>query len=115
MSLLQRVTLARKLIFWGTIIIFVPLSLPVVGIVTVGMISGLLDCGITAAGPGECYVLGLDLGNRLYFYAIPFVGSFLTPMALFMGFWDVLLALLLTWGGLKVYEKRLSTVNKQRQ
>ena len=93
--------------------IFGPLSLPIVGVVTVGQISEFLDCGITAAGPGECDLLGLDLGNRLYFYAIPFIGSFVTPVALFMGFWDVLLALFLVWGGLRFYEKRLSAVNKQ--
>lgn len=115
MSLLQRVMLAKKLVFWWTIVIFGPLSLPIVGVVTVGQISGFLDCGITAAGPGECDLLGLDLGSRLYFYAIPFIGSFLTPVALFMGFWDVLLALFLIWGGLKLYEKSLSTVKNQRQ
>lgn len=35
---------------------------------------------------------GWDIGERLYVYVIPMIGSLLTPIALVMGFWDVLLA-----------------------
>jgi len=41
---------------------------------------------------------GWDIGERLYVYVIPMIGSLLAPIALVIGFWDILLA----WAALVV-------------
>jgi hypothetical protein len=69
---------------------FLLFGLPIVGLLGV---TFLLGCDLSAAGPKECNFLGFDIGERVYFYAIPFIGSILTPVAFAFAFYDILLVL----------------------
>lgn len=66
------------------------LGCPIVGILTLSKLAQWHGWKLSAAGPTECLFLGVDIGERLYVYTIPFIGSLLTPMALVFAFWDVL-------------------------
>lgn len=65
---------------------------PIVGIFSALKLASWLDCSLSASGATECMLWGVDIGERLYVYVIPLIGSLLTPIAFFMGFWDLLLA-----------------------
>lgn len=72
------------------IALFVLFGLPIIGVLSVAF---LLGCELSAAGPKECMFLGFDIGERIYFYAIPLIGSILTPVAFLFAFFDILLVL----------------------
>jgi hypothetical protein len=73
------------------VILFLLFGLPVLGGLIVHTLADVLDCSLSASGPKECLVLGLDIGRRLYGYIIPLVGMIFTPIAFFFAFLDVLI------------------------
>ena len=83
---------ARNIMFFlGVIFIFL-FGFPIVGILSALQLSSWLGCEFSARGASACMLWGWDIGERLYVYVMPMIGSLLTPIALVMGFWDVLLA-----------------------
>ena len=90
--------IARNTVFFlGVIFIFL-FGFPIVGILSALQLSSWLGCELSARGASACMLWGWDIGERLYVYVIPMIGSLLTPIALVIGFWDILLA----WAALVV-------------
>ena len=93
-------TAFRILLITGCALVFAFAS-PVLGVFSALGLSSAFGCPLSAAGPADCTVLGLDLGARLYGYAVPFFGTFATPLAFWAGFSDFFLlwtaACLILW------------------
>lgn len=90
--------IARNTVFFlGVVFIFL-FGFPIVGILSALQLSSWLGCELSARGASACMLWGWDIGERLYVYVIPMIGSLLAPIALVIGFWDILLA----WAALVV-------------
>lgn len=84
--------LARNILFFVGVIFIFLFGFPIVGLLSVLQLSSWLGCELSARGASQCLLWGVDIGERLYGYVIPMIGSLLTPIAFAMGFWDVVLA-----------------------
>lgn len=93
---LKKLTIVRKRIFWAGAIFALIFSTPMLSAMLVFKLSSLLGCSLSAAGASECLFLGIDLGQRFYGYTVPLIGSILSPIAFFFGFWDVMLIWLIS-------------------
>jgi hypothetical protein len=90
------------------IIFFVLFGTPILGIIVVIELASVLNCKLSASGPIECLYLGIDFGERLYAYTIPFVGSIFSPIAFVLGFWDFIIA----WFSIYILIKLVIRKNK---
>ena len=70
-------------------------AIPIVSTIIVFNLSNVIGCSLSAAGPNECVLLGLDIGERLYGYTVPLVGSILAPVTFLFAFWDIIAVWLL--------------------
>jgi hypothetical protein len=90
------------------VMILVLLATPILSTFVVFNLIDALDCNLNASGPTECMFLGLNFGERLYGYMIPLVGSILSPIAFFSGFWDLVIVWLIVFVFIHISAKRLS-------
>lgn len=90
------------------IVVLVLLATPILSTFVVFNLVDALDCDLNASGPTECFFLGLNFGERLYGYMIPLVGSILSPIAFFGGFWDLVLVWIIVFIFIHIKAKRLS-------
>jgi len=72
-------------------ILFLIFGLPILGLYSALEVASYAGCEISAVGPQECYLYGIEIGERLYGYAIPMVGAPLTPIAFWYAFNDLLI------------------------
>lgn len=90
-----------KIIKWVGIVFIVLFGAPIIGTLSAFGLAEIAGCPLSAANSVDCYFLGLNIGQRLYGYAVPLVGSIMTPIALFSAFKDILLIwlamLIWTW------------------
>ena len=84
-----KVTKLLLIIFGGLMV--VGFAIPILSTIFVFNFSEIIGCSLSAAGPSECMFLGIDIGNRLYGYTIPIVGSLLAPVTFVMSFWDIII------------------------
>ena len=84
-------TAFRIVLITGLILVFAFTS-PLLGAISAFELSSAFGCRLSAVGPADCTVLGIDLGARLYGYALPFFGTIATPLAFWAGFSDVFVA-----------------------
>ena len=73
---------------WIGAVLFLPFATPVLGTILVFTIADLLGCNLTAAGPEVCMLFSLDIGERIYGYAIPLIGTIFTPIAFYNAMWE---------------------------
>lgn len=95
----NRIIKARNIVFFAGVIFAFLFGSPIIGLFSAHAFAFLLGCTITSAGPSECIFFGLDMGNRLYAYAIPWIGAPLTPIAFAYAFGDIMLY----WAGLALF------------
>ena len=88
------------------VLFIVLLATPFAGMMSAGLLASVFDCHLTAKGPEPCLILGVDMGERLYGYAVPFIGSLLTPLAFFYAFWEIVVLWAITCLSLSWYLKR---------
>jgi hypothetical protein len=79
-----------KVMMFSEALFIIVFGFPLLGAVSAGIVGSIPGCPISAAG-NSCTVLGIDVGARLSVYAIPILGSILTPIALILVFWPLLL------------------------
>jgi hypothetical protein len=90
--------IARNIILIpGAVFVFL-FGFPILGAFSAFKLASWLGCSLSARASTECMFLGMDIGERLYGYAVPFVGAPLTPIAFLSGFWDIFLV----WGALSL-------------
>ncbi len=88
---LNQLLLLKKILVALGVINFVLFGLPILGLYSVFSFAQSIGCKISAADSQECLFLGIDIGERLYSYSIPIIGSILTPIAFVYSFWDLIL------------------------
>ncbi len=71
--------------------LFALLATPILSTYFVFWASNALGCDLSAAHTNPCFLFGLDIGDRIYGYAVPLIGSLLTPVAFLIGFWEFIL------------------------
>ena len=82
---------ARNIVFFLGAVFILLFGFPILGLLSALKLSDWLGCSLFARGASECMLWGWDIGERLYVYVIPMIGSLLTPLAFAMGFWDIVL------------------------
>lgn len=74
-----------KTLFWSALavegVLFLVFGLPVLGALSAFELAETLGCTLNAADAHVCMLMGVDIGERLYGYTVPLIGSLLTPIA----------------------------------
>ncbi len=86
---------AKNVLLAFGIVMLIVFAIPIVSTIIVFNLSNFIGCNLSAAGPSECVFLGIDIGERLYGYTVPLVGSILAPVTFLLAFWDIIAVWLL--------------------
>ena len=103
-----------KILFWSALsiegVLFLVFGIPVLGALSAFELADRLGCTLNAADVHTCMLIGVDIGERLYGYTVPLVGSLLTPITFFISFFDILILINLIclgcWLGRRYIAKR---------
>ena len=86
-----------KVLFWTAIgvesLLFIVFGLPLLGAFSAFELAETLGCTLNAADTHVCMLMGIDIGERLYGYTVPLLGSLLTPGAFVLAFFDILIVI----------------------
>ena len=86
-----------KVVFWSALtvegVLFLIFGLPMLGALSAFELADKLGCTLNAADAHVCMYMGMDIGERLYSYTIPLIGSLLTPVAFVFSFFDILIVI----------------------